>query len=62
MNQFGIFTDRRGRRWVCGYTLKILFGLVETGNRHFWDYDKLCLQFNRGDKKHESYKTQRHKS
>ena len=47
MNQFAIFTDTRGRRWICGYTLKILFGIVETGKRYFWDYDKLCKLFDR---------------
>ena len=37
-----IFTDRRGRRWICGDALKILFGIIEVGRPRFWDYDKLC--------------------
>lgn len=59
MNHFGIFTDRHGRRWVCGYTLKVLFGIVETGNRHFWNYDKLCQQSDQRRNAHASNKTKR---
>lgn len=40
-----IFTDRRGRRWICGQTLKFLFGIVEVGKKYFWDYDELCNRF-----------------
>lgn len=42
MRTFLIFTDRRGRRWICGKALQILFGIVETGKKFFWDYDSLC--------------------
>lgn len=42
MKLFLILTDRRGRRWICGKALQILFGIVETGSKKFWDYDKLC--------------------
>lgn len=42
MRKFLIFKDRRGRRWICGQTLKLLFGIVETGRPRFWNYDKLC--------------------
>ena len=42
MRKFLIFTDRRGRRWICGETLRILFGIIEIGRPRFWDYDKLC--------------------
>ncbi|MBR4641529.1 MAG: hypothetical protein IKO74_02670 [Selenomonadaceae bacterium] len=62
MNQFGIFTDRRGRRWICGHALKILFGIVETGNRHFWNYDKLCLQYDQRSNANASNQAQRRKS
>lgn len=61
MNQFGIFTDRRGRRWVCGYTLKILFGIVETGAKKFWNYDKLCQQYDQRRNANAGNKTRRHK-
>ncbi|MBR1645231.1 MAG: hypothetical protein IJ685_00495 [Selenomonadaceae bacterium] len=54
MNQFGIFTDVRGRRWICGHALKILFGIVEPVNKKFWDYDKLCQQFSQRRKSHET--------
>lgn len=40
-----IFTDRRGRRWICGRTLQFLFGIVETVKKFFWDYDELCNRF-----------------
>ncbi len=40
-----IFKDRRGRRWVCGYALKMFFGISEPINRHFWNYDVLCKRF-----------------
>ena len=40
-----IFTDRRGRRWICGQALQFLFGIVETGKKFFWDYDELCNRF-----------------
>ena len=42
MKTFLIITDRRGRRWICGKALKILFGIVETGAPKFWNYDNLC--------------------
>lgn len=42
MKRVLVFTDRKGRRWVCGKTLKFLFGIVECGCPHFWDYDYLC--------------------
>ena len=42
MRRFLIFTDIDGRRWVCGETLRILFGIVEVGKKFFWDYDELC--------------------
>lgn len=42
MRKILIFTDRRGRRWICGAALKILFGIVEVGCPRFWDYDELC--------------------
>ena len=42
MKTFLIFTDRYGRRWICGKALQILFGIVEVGKLHFWNYDELC--------------------
>ena len=51
MKKILIFTDKRGRRWVCGKTLKVLFGIVETGVPHFWNYDSLC-----GGKKYDRRK------
>ena len=42
MKTFLIFTDRHGRRWICGKALQILFGIVEVGKFHFWNYDELC--------------------
>lgn len=45
MRKFLILTDRRGRRWICGAALKILFGIVETCNKKFWNYDTLCRRF-----------------
>lgn len=59
MNRFGIFTDRRGRRWVCGHALKILFGVVETTDKKFWNYDKLCLQFDQRRNANASNQTKR---
>lgn len=54
MNKILIFRDRRGRRWVCGYTLRLLFGIVETGVKKFWNYDWLCKVYQRSDK-HERH-------
>ncbi|MBR0290102.1 MAG: hypothetical protein IJQ82_14090 [Selenomonadaceae bacterium] len=45
MKTFLIFTDCDGRRWICGKTLEILFGIVEVGKKFFYDYDKLCGRF-----------------
>lgn len=45
MRLITIFTDRRGRRWICGKALQLLFGLVEVGAPKFWDYDDLCRRF-----------------
>lgn len=42
MRKILIFTDIHGRRWICGETLKILFGVVEFGKPRFWNYDWLC--------------------
>lgn len=42
MRMFLIFKDRRGRRWICGKALEILFGIIEVGKKFFWDYDELC--------------------
>ena len=42
MRTFLIFTDRFGRRWVCGRALRILFGIKELGAPKFWNYDLLC--------------------
>ena len=47
MNKFLIFTDRRGRRWVCGSALKFLFGICEPCKRSFWDYDYWRRRFRR---------------
>lgn len=42
MRKILIFTDIHGRRWICGETVKILFGVVEFGKPRFWNYDWLC--------------------
>lgn len=42
MRKILIFTDIHGQRWICGETLKILFGVVEFGEPRFWNYDWLC--------------------
>lgn len=53
MSPICIFTDRFGRRWICGRALKFLFGIVEIGKRSFWNYDDLCKTFRRLN--HENY-------
>ncbi|MBQ3435086.1 MAG: hypothetical protein IJG24_08600 [Selenomonadaceae bacterium] len=60
MDTFAIFTDTRGRRWICGQALRILFGIVETGKRHFWDYDKLCKLFD-GRNRNANHQARRHR-
>ncbi len=42
MRTFLIFTDIYGRRWICGKALEVLFYMIETGKKFFWDYDELC--------------------
>lgn len=42
MKTFLIFKDTRGRRWICGDALRVLFGIVEVGKPRFWNYDLLC--------------------
>lgn len=44
MRKILIFTDIHGRRWICGKTLLILFGIIEAGKPKFWNYDWLCTQ------------------
>lgn len=50
MNKILIFRDRRGRRWICGYTLRLLFGIIEVGQPKFWNYDWLCKNLQRKER------------
>ena len=42
MKKFLIFTDRRGRRWICGQALRVRFNMSEPTAHYFWDYDELA--------------------
>lgn len=37
-----VFTDRRGRHWICGRALLDWFGIREVGSPRWWNYDELC--------------------